>query len=152
MVRLSHPEKFRHSMWNLSWGLVWGEKYWASLMFTLAMAHLPKRPDLRKEHYLCLWIVSSLKSFLFKLLANWLNTSPINSFVVHSRMRISIPISINQDGLSELALCEASFLKSCNYTKRPSLLFLFFAKQIFFRENKGQKEHKKQPLTKYMKN
>ena len=81
-----------------------------------------------------------------------INTSPINSFVVHSRMRISIPISINQDGLSELALCEASFLKSCNYTKRPSLLFLFFAKQIFFRENKGHKEHKQQPLTKYMKN
>ena len=71
-----------------------------------------------------------------------INTSPINSFVVHSRMRISIPISINQDGLSELALCEASFLKSCNYTKRPSLLFLFFAKK--FRENKGQKEHKQQ--------
>ena len=64
-----------------------------------------------------------------------INTSPINSFVVHSRMRISIPISINQDGLSELALCEASFLKSCNYTKRPSLLFYFCKKE------KVKKEH-----------
>ena len=80
-----------------------------------------------------------------------INTSPINSFVVHSRMRISIPISINQDGLSELALCEASFLKSCNYTKRPSLLFYFLPEKLF-RENRGQKEHKQQPLTKYMKN
>jgi hypothetical protein len=58
-------------------------------------------------------------------------------------MRIPIPISINQDGLSELALCEASFLKSCNYTKRPSLLFYFCKKKKVKKEHTTPTKHEK---------
>ena len=41
------------------------------------------------------------------------NTSPVDSFVVHTWMRIPIAIRIHQKSPSKLALCEASFLKSC---------------------------------------